>query len=109
MLISSFQGGFTSILCILFLKETHAPTLLRRRAVLKNKQERSDRYVSVLASKLPPSELLKNGLVRPLKMLFTSPVIFLLSAHLALAFGYVVRDLFVAVYSNPDILTNETP
>jgi hypothetical protein len=74
------------------------------------KQARKERSIRLSISKQTSTfGALEEWLSPTIKMLFISPVVFLLSVHLALAFGYVVRDLFVAVYSNPDILTNESP
>jgi hypothetical protein len=78
-------------LCALFLKETYAKTILSRKAAALRRKTGDGQYVSVLADKLPSSALLKNAFIRPLKILFLSPVVFLLSTHLAVAYGYLVR------------------
>ncbi len=58
----------------------------------------------------PPSQILLNGILRPIKMLFRSPIIFLLSLYMAVVYGllYLLFTTITQVFSEtygwqPDI------
>jgi hypothetical protein len=57
-----------------------------------------------------PTQILLNGIVRPLKMLFFSPIIFLLSLYMSVAYGLLyllfttITQVFIETYGwDPDI------
>lgn len=63
-------------LLTLFIPETLAPVLLRRKAEALRKQTGDDSYVTVQQlEKVPFSETLKVALVRPLMMLLQEPIV----------------------------------
>lgn len=63
----------------MFLKETYAPTILAAKARRLRKETGNDKLRSKMESPLPKSEILARSLVRPIKMLFLSPIVLLLS------------------------------
>lgn len=68
-----------SLLALIFLKESYGPKLLRDKAARLRKETGNEKLRSKLASDLPKGEILARSLVRPLKMLFLSPIVLLLS------------------------------
>jgi hypothetical protein len=72
-----------------FLRETYAVTLLERKAKRLRKETGDSRYTSKLDSGLSPGELFKRSIVRPMKMLLFSPIVFLLSLYMAIVYGYL--------------------
>ncbi|KAH6980698.1 major facilitator superfamily domain-containing protein [Ilyonectria sp. MPI-CAGE-AT-0026] len=78
--------GVVFIMCIFVQKETHAPTLLRRKAKKLQLQGNSELRAAKDSNK-SRSQLLKGSLSRPLKMLCLSPIILGLSLLTAVAYG----------------------
>ena len=82
--------GFLFFIITTFLPETYAPVLLRRRAA-KLTQITGNIHVSRpdLARKSKPSlfSTLKTALSRPWIMLFTEPIVLLLSIYMAIIYG----------------------
>lgn len=83
-----FTGVFW-ILGILFVPETYAPVLLRRRARLLSKI--TDRtYISTIDAGKPPTTLAhqcKTALTRPWVLLFKEPIVLLTSIYIAIIYG----------------------
>ena len=83
---------FTGVLWILgalFIPETYAPVLLRRRAAALSKRT-GQHYVSKLDAGKGPKSLsqeLRVGLSRPWIMLFYEPIVSLLSIYMAIIFA----------------------
>ncbi|QKD62357.2 major facilitator superfamily domain-containing protein [Fusarium oxysporum Fo47] len=75
--------GAVLVICAFVQKETHAPTLQRKK--LRKLQKERDTEDFPVAT--PHSQLIKRSLARPLKMLFFSPIIFGLSFLTAIAYG----------------------
>ncbi|KUJ08154.1 MFS general substrate transporter [Mollisia scopiformis] len=83
-----------------FLDETYATTLLEAKAKKLRETHNDPAYKSKYASGLPKKVVWKRAIVRPLKMLFLSPIVSLLSLHLSLVYGllYVLFTTFTAVF-----------
>jgi predicted MFS family arabinose efflux permease len=69
------------------MRETYAPVLLKRKAARLRKETGNPNLVSKSDKGLTPTELLKRSIVRPIKLLLFSPIVFLLSTFCALVFG----------------------
>ena len=95
--LQTIVAGTFLLLCAVFLRETFAPVLLERKARRLISQSGNDKLVSVLHDPTPRKELFKRALVRPLKMLFFSPIVLLLSSYLAVLFGYMY--LFLTTFT----------
>ncbi|KAJ5034988.1 uncharacterized protein L3040_008253 [Drepanopeziza brunnea f. sp. 'multigermtubi'] len=89
---------------LFFLDETYSPTLLARRAASLRKQHSEPAYRSKYASDLPAGTVFANALKRPLKMLFMSPIVALLSIHVAFVYGLLyllfttLTPVFIGIY-----------
>lgn len=83
----------TIVVCIMvFLnRETNHQVLIRRKTQKLRKElgrpELRSCYVDPDVAPLPKRLILLNGLVRPIKMLFTSAIIFSVSLYIAFAYG----------------------
>jgi multidrug resistance protein len=71
----------------IFSRETYAPVLLERKAAKLRKETGNENLRSKLAHGLTPSVHLKHSLVRPMKMLIFSPIVFSLSLYMAVVYG----------------------
>jgi hypothetical protein len=74
-----------------FLNSETNPQVLMNRKVLRlrtelNRPDLKSVYTPAGAPK-SPTEILIRGVIRPLKMLFGSPIIFLLSLYLSVVYG----------------------
>ncbi|KAH6624848.1 major facilitator superfamily domain-containing protein [Chaetomium sp. MPI-SDFR-AT-0129] len=99
-LITIFTGVLW-IVCSLFVPETYAPVLLRRRAAklseLTGKVYTSKMDLSVTATR---SEQIKKTLIRPWVLLFREPIVMLTSIYLAIVYGtlYLLFAAFPIVF-----------
>ena len=96
-----------SILCaatLLILKETYGPCLLERKARRLRAGARNPHLCSKFDARPAPRHRLRLAVVRPAKLLATSPVVLLLSFHAAVVYGYMyllfatLAPTFAAVY-----------
>jgi MFS family permease len=92
------------ILCIVVLRETHPPTLLREKAKKLSRLSGGIIFRSALEPTYARKQFFILSIVRPTKMLFMSPIVFSLSLLTATAYGTLyllfttVSDLFITRY-----------
>lgn len=93
-------GCGSTILALLCLRETYAPVLLDRKVARLRKETGNMNLRSGLDSGFEYPELVKRSLIRPVKMLFCSPAVLLLSIYMAVAYGilYVLFTTFTFVF-----------
>ncbi|KAI0782198.1 MFS general substrate transporter [Abortiporus biennis] len=88
---------FAGAVCvpIAFIPETFAPVLLKRRAA-KLRIETGDPNIVTEQElfKQPLGELLKEAFIRPFEMLFTEPILLLLSLYISLIYGLLYAYFF---------------
>lgn len=84
------------------MRETFEPILLERKAVQIRKKTGNDQFRARTYKDLTPWQLLRHAVLRPTKMLFFSPIVFLLSAYGAFMFGltYLLFTTFPAVFED---------
>jgi multidrug resistance protein len=97
----------------IFNKETNPRVLIQRKVKrLQKELNRSELRSCYDGSgpKLSPRQILWNGVMRPLKMLFLSPIVFLLSLYMAVVYGLLyllfttITNVFIETYHwQPDI------
>jgi Major Facilitator Superfamily. len=99
-LMAIFSGALW-IACAIYVPETYAPVLLRRRAEKLSKLT-GKVYISKmdLADPRPRSEQVKTILLRPWILLFREPIVFLTSIYLAIVYGtlYLLFAAFPIVF-----------
>lgn len=71
------------------MRESYATVILERKARRLRKETGNSHLRSALDTGKEPKELFQFSLVRPLKMLFMSPIVFLLSLYMATIYGYL--------------------
>lgn len=93
--------GVIWIASVLYVPETYAPVLLRRRAAKLSKLT-GRVYVSKLdvAATATKAEQVQTALLRPWILLFTEPIVFLTSIYLAVVYGtlYLLFAAFPIVF-----------
>lgn len=78
-----------SIIAVLFMRESYAYVILDRKAKRLRKETGNLNLRSVLDTGKSPRDLFAFSIVRPTKMLFLSPIVFLLSLYVAVIYGYL--------------------
>lgn len=86
---SLLQSGVVAISSLFTIKESYAPTLLARKAQRLRKQTGNLSLRSALETTRTRKELFWFSIIRPAKMLFLSPIVFLLSLYVGLVYGYL--------------------
>ena len=87
--VLSIVDAGLSILALCLLRETYHPLILERKAKKMREMSGNHSYRSIMASDLPAKQFLIRSMLRPLKMLFLSPIIFSLSFFMAIVYGYL--------------------
>ena len=98
------MAGVVAIGMAFFMRETYAPVLLERKAQRLRKETGNPNLRSKLDTGLPPKERFTRSIVRPMKMLFLSPIVMLLSLYIAVIYGYLyllfttITEVFEGTY-----------
>ncbi|KAL2131033.1 hypothetical protein VTI74DRAFT_5623 [Chaetomium olivicolor] len=102
--VEGLMAIFTGILwiaCSLYVPETYAPVLLRRRAAKLTKLTGKVHVSKMdMHHTTPRSEQVKATLLRPWILLFTEPIVFLTAIYLAIVYGtlYMLFAAFPIVF-----------
>lgn len=82
-------GGLIAVLNFIFMRETYAYAILKHKTEKLRKETGNPKLRSVLDTGRTAQELFSFAIVRPTKMLFFSPIVFLLSLYMAIIYGYL--------------------
>jgi len=98
-LLTILSGVITASACV-FLQETYSVVLLERKAKRLRKETGNPNLRSKLTIQLSTKEHFKRAVIRPLKFLYASPIVFLLSLYISLIFGtmYLLLTTFAIVF-----------
>lgn len=102
------QSGTVSIVALIFMCETYAPVLLKRKAARLSVERGNPLLVAKGDSGLTPTALFARSIVRPVKMLMFSPIVLALSTFCALVFGltFLLFTTFPSVFQEQYGFTN---
>lgn len=89
-------AGVLTLAMLAVMRESYAPTILARKAERLRKETGNLKLRSALDSGLPPKELFRRCIVRPMKMLVFSPICTIFAIYLMLVYGYLYL-LFTSV------------
>ncbi|CAG7943835.1 unnamed protein product [Penicillium salamii] len=92
------QSGAVAVSSLFTISESYAPTLLGRKAKKLRQETGNPKLRSALETTLTRKELFLLSIIRPAKMLFLSPIVFLLSLYVGLVYGYLYL-LFTTITS----------
>ncbi|KAI1300596.1 putative MFS transporter [Xylaria venustula] len=94
-------AGVVSLLAVPLMRETFEPVLLERK-VIKLRKSTGNKNIRTRSynNDLTPGRRLARAVIRPIKMLLLSPIVFLLSLYAAFMFGlaYILFTTFPAVF-----------
>jgi multidrug resistance protein len=85
--ILAIFGGVFGVLLLVVGRETYAPILLERKAATLRKETGNPNIRSKLAKDIPPREIFIRAITRPMKMLFLSPIVGMMSLYIAINYG----------------------
>src|SRR3989440_9692334 len=103
--VEGVMAIFTGVLWIagsLYIPETYPPVLLQKRAAALSEQT-GKKYISILEKrrgKTTPAQAFKTALARPWALLFTEPIVLLISIYMAILYGtlYMLFGAFPIVF-----------
>lgn len=78
-----------AIVTIFALPESYANTILERKTKRLRKETGNPNLRSVLMAKGNPKDLFLFSILRPMKLMLFSPIVFLLSVYMAVLYGYL--------------------
>ncbi|KAF7589918.1 hypothetical protein BBP40_003536 [Aspergillus hancockii] len=87
--VLAIATGVMTIGCIVFYRESYAPVVLSRKAARLRKQTGNPCLHSVHGDGKVTKQLFFTAFARPTKLLFGSPIVFLLSLFAAVTYGYL--------------------
>ncbi|KAJ5971517.1 uncharacterized protein N7479_001435 [Penicillium vulpinum] len=93
-------SGVTTLVGFIFLRETYGPTLLELKAAQIRKQSGDPDIQSAAKSALPFQQLFLLAIMRPMKLLCTSPVSIVMALYMGLIYGiiYLLFTSYTAVF-----------
>jgi MFS family permease len=95
--------GVASIICLFVMKETYAPTILKKKTQKLQKETGNLDLKSKLDSGLTAKDLFWFSIVRPTKMLLFSPIVLFLSLYVAIVYAY----LYVFFTTISEVMTTQ--
>ncbi|PMD40175.1 MFS multidrug transporter [Hyaloscypha variabilis F] len=101
MYISSIMGWLAFGLTLLFVKETYAPAILVSKAATLRRQTRNwGIHAKQDEVELDLHELLTTNFSRPLRMLFTEPIVMAVTVYMSFIYGlmYALLDAYPIVF-----------
>lgn len=101
MYIASFMGFFAFALVVLFFHESYAPVVLMEKAASLRRQTRNWGIHSKQDEiEVDLHELLINNFGRPFRMLFTEPIVLLVSIYMSFIYGlmYALLGAYPVVF-----------
>lgn len=83
------QAGATTLLYLLFVRETYAPVVLARKTRRLQKLRKNPNLRPKLGSTLSRGAVFRKAIIRPLKMLFCSPIVASMSVIIGINYSYL--------------------
>ncbi|KAF3398185.1 Efflux pump vrtL [Penicillium rolfsii] len=96
--VLAMASGAIFVISLFTIRESYAPTLLAAKTKKLRKETGNQNLRSALDSGRSPMDLFMFSIVRPTKMLFLSPIVFLLSLYVGIIYGYLYL-LFTTISS----------
>ncbi|KAK7428786.1 hypothetical protein QQZ08_004711 [Neonectria magnoliae] len=87
--VVAMVAGVITVVNFIFMRETNAYTILKHKTERLQKETGNTKLRSAADTGRSAQELFRFAIVRPTKMLFFSPIVFLLSVYMAIVYGYL--------------------
>ncbi|KAJ3838122.1 MFS general substrate transporter [Lentinula raphanica] len=98
----SIADGILQIAGFVFLRETYGPQILRKKAQALRKSSNKNYYTAFEASDKHWSTYMARGMLKPIKFLFTEPIVQVFALYMAVLYGvlYLSLTTFVQVFTD---------
>lgn len=102
--IIAILSGILQIFFVAFLRETYSVQILKCKAEKLRKETQNPLIQSKYKIDRTPAQLFGDACIRPLQILFTSPILFMLSLYVGVVYGYLylimttITEVFERVY-----------
>ncbi|KAJ9619098.1 hypothetical protein H2204_012809 [Knufia peltigerae] len=102
--VITIAAGIVVIACFIFMRETYAPVLLERKAAHLRKSTGNQDLRSKLSTDDSPRNAIAKAFIRPTKMFFMSPVVFVFVVYIGVIYGYLyllfttITEIYESVY-----------
>lgn len=99
--------GFLEICFLVLLRETYTVQILKSKATKLRKDTNNPNLRTKYETEHTAVQLFQNACVRPLVLLFTSPILFLMSLYVGVVYGYLylvmttITSIFESTYQFP--------
>ncbi|KAE8149116.1 major facilitator superfamily domain-containing protein [Aspergillus avenaceus] len=99
--LEAILGGVIVIASVILLRETYAPKILKQKA-RKFEKATGQRYCTKFDSDRSAGQLLLTSLARPIKFLFLSPIVMIVSLYSSVTYSYmyILFTTFTDVFEN---------
>ncbi|PNS19650.1 hypothetical protein CAC42_7494 [Sphaceloma murrayae] len=94
--VISMAAGLVTVACLIFMRETYAPTILEQKARKIRKDKGNTSYRTAFDNGDTPTDVFVKAFSRPSKMFFTSPLVFMFTMYLSIVYGFCYL-LFVTI------------
>ncbi|TRX93256.1 hypothetical protein FHL15_005835 [Xylaria flabelliformis] len=93
-------AGLQEVVTFIFMRETNATVLLRRKTTRLIKESGNHKLVPKAGTSEAPKQILLKSIVRPAKMIVFSPIVLLISLYAGLLYGliFLLNTTFPAVF-----------
>ncbi|GIZ49507.1 hypothetical protein CKM354_001253700 [Cercospora kikuchii] len=100
--VIAMAAGAIEVPAFLLMKETYAPTLLKRKTKRLQKETGNQDLRSKLDLGQTPKEMFRLAIVRPMKLLCLSPICTLMCVYMAIIYGflYLLFTTFTYVFTS---------
>ncbi|KAJ5249109.1 MFS multidrug transporter [Penicillium chermesinum] len=102
---TTIAAGAIQLAAFFLLPETYAPIILQRRArKLRKETGNMSLQTEVERQNKKITQVLRVALIRPLKLLFTQPIVQIIALYMAYAYGlmYLMLATFPTLWASPD-------
>ncbi|KAJ5267081.1 MFS general substrate transporter [Penicillium angulare] len=86
----ALQAGVVLVTTMICYRETYAPVLLERKALTLRKEAGNEQYRSKFDRNLHRKQVFYMACVRPLKLLFLSPIVLCMTVFGGISYGYLL-------------------
>jgi MFS family permease len=100
--VLAIVSGTFLILSLIFMRETYGPIILRQKTRRLRKETGNEDLRSKFDVGLSPRHRLMRGIVRPTKILISSPIVLFTSVYVGVVYGYLylLITTFTVVFEN---------
>lgn len=110
MYISSFMGFLAFVLLLFFLEETYPPVVLINKASeLRRRTKNWGIHAKQEEIEVDFKELIIRNVSRPMRILFTEPIVLLITIYMSFIYGLLYLCKFLSSFNSPTLTFQSSP